>query len=105
VKAYSSILQAVPGVLFTVVAGPLSDRYGRRPLLIISLVGYAILPIIFLINSIWMEELAVEYLLLECLQVIYISKVTTAFELKLNLLWGFHLTSSPCFIRGVLEWF
>ncbi len=70
VKAYSQMLQAVPGVLFTLMAGPLSDRYGRRPLLIISLAGYSLLQLIFLINAFWFTELTVEYLLLECLQVL-----------------------------------
>ncbi len=75
VKAYSGMLQAVPGVVFTLLAGPLSDRYGRRPLLIAALAGYVILQLVFLVNSIWLEELAVEYLLLECLQVSFFVKV------------------------------
>ena len=63
------MLQALPGVLFTLVAGPLSDRYGRKPLLLISLTGFVLLQLVFLVNAIWFEELAVEYLLIESLQV------------------------------------
>jgi MFS family permease len=73
VKAYSQMLQALPGIIFTLVAGPLSDRYGRRPLLIISLAGYSLLNLIFIINSFWFTELTVEYLLLESLQVVKIT--------------------------------
>ena len=69
IKAYSQMLQALPGVLFTLVAGPLSDRYGRKPLLLISLTGFVLLQLVFLVNAIWFEELAVEYLLIESLQV------------------------------------
>ena len=61
-------LQSAPGMVFTLFAGPLTDTYGRKPLIICALLGYFLLDIIFLINSIWFYELKVEYLLLECLQ-------------------------------------
>ena len=39
--------------------GPLSDKFGRKPLLILSLIGYLILSIVFLINCFWFDELKV----------------------------------------------
>ena len=76
--------QSAPGIIFTLFAGPLTDTYGRKPLIISALLGYLLLDIIFLVNSIWFYDLKViparpshfphnsgpqvEYLLLECLQ-------------------------------------
>merc|ERR1712055_279117 len=68
IQAYNGFLQNVPGLIFTLFAGPLSDSYGRKPLIISSLFGYFVLNIVFLINSFWFYELKVEYLLFECLQ-------------------------------------
>ena len=62
------MLQSAPAVVFTVFAGPLSDTYGRKPLMILSIFGYLLLDVVFLINSFWFHELRVEYLLFECLQ-------------------------------------
>ena len=45
--------------------GPLSDTYGRKPLIIISLIGFFVLNLVFTINSIWFMELKVEYILFE----------------------------------------
>ena len=44
-QAYNGILQSLPSVLFTMYAGPLSDRYGRKPLILVSFVGYFILNV------------------------------------------------------------
>jgi len=68
IQAYNGVLQSVPGIILAFFAGPLSDKFGRKPLLVFSLFGYLILSIVFLINSIWFDELKVEYLLFECLQ-------------------------------------
>jgi len=62
------MLQSAPAIIFTLFAGPLSDTYGRKPLIICALFGYFVLNLVFLINSIWFYELKVEYLLFECLQ-------------------------------------
>ena len=67
-QAKSGILKSVPGIVFILFAGPLSDSYGRKLFLLLSLFGYISLNIVFLVNSIWFMELRVEYLLLECLQ-------------------------------------
>jgi len=68
IQAYNGLLQSAPAVVFTIFAGPLSDTYGRKPLMIMAIFGYLVLDVVFLINAFWFEELRVEYLLFECLQ-------------------------------------
>ena len=67
-KMYNSILQAVPGTIYLMVAGSLSDTYGRKPFIALALLGYVFNNTVFLINSIYFNELKAEYLLFECLQ-------------------------------------
>ena len=59
VQSHSGILQSVPGIVFTLFAGPISDTYGRKPLILFPLFGYFILNFVYLINSIWFNELKV----------------------------------------------
>jgi len=68
IQAYNGMLQSAPAIVFTLFAGPLSDMYGRKPLIISALFGYFVLNIVFLVNSLFFYELKVEYLLFECLQ-------------------------------------
>ena len=55
-------------IVFTLLAGPATDKYGRKPLMVFSLTGYLLLNIIMLLNSVCFYQLQVEFLLLECLQ-------------------------------------
>ena len=59
VQMTNSILQNIPSLLCTLLAGPLSDTYGRKPLILVSLFGYVIANVVFLINSIWFHQLKV----------------------------------------------
>jgi len=68
IQAYNGMLQSAPAIIFTLFAGPLSDTYGRKSLILFSLFGFFILNFVFLINSFWFNELQAEYLLFECLQ-------------------------------------
>ena len=67
-QAYNSIIQAIPGCIYVLFAGPWSDRNGRKLLLIFPVCGYILNNGIFLINSYFFYELKAEYLLLECIQ-------------------------------------
>jgi len=68
IQGYNGLLQSWPAIIFTFFAGPLSEDYGRKPLMVIGLLGYIVLNISFFINTWFMNELGAEYLLFECLQ-------------------------------------
>ena len=67
-KWKSKLIQAVPPLFYSLIAGPWCDIHGRKPLIIISIFGYAIASTVFLINTIWWYELKAEFILFECLQ-------------------------------------
>ena len=67
-RTISRSLQAIPSVLYPLFAGTICDDYGRKPLILISILGFTISTTVFLINTIWWEELKAEFLLFECLQ-------------------------------------
>ena len=58
-QSVSSILQNAPGLIFALFAGALSDTYGRKPLIILPLLGFFLLNLVYLVNSIWFNELKV----------------------------------------------
>ena len=62
---YSSVLQAIPAILFTLFAGAWSDLHGRKALIVCSTLGYLISNVVFLINTHFFYELKAEYLLFE----------------------------------------
>ena len=68
VQANNGFLQRLPAVLFTLFAGPLSDSFGRKPLLVFPLLGFLVLNLVLLVNSVFFTALRVEFLLFECLQ-------------------------------------
>lgn len=67
-QVISRVIQSIPPFLCVLIAGPWCDKHGRKPLIIITIFGYAIANTVFLINTIWFHELKAEYLLFEALQ-------------------------------------
>ena len=60
---YLNILTAIPAIITGWVLGPWSDSYGRKPLMIIPLIGYSISQFVFIINT-YLTFLKAEYLLI-----------------------------------------
>ena len=59
-QAYNRMLQSAPGLIFTLVAGPFTDTWGRRPLILSALLGHLGLNLILLVNAVWFIELKVK---------------------------------------------
>ena len=64
-QAVNGVLQAIPAIIFSINAGPWSDTYGRKTLIVMATFGYVINNSIFIINSVYFDELKAEYLLFE----------------------------------------
>ena len=60
---YSSILSAIPGMILALFIGPWSDRNGRKPIMIIPMIGY-ILSTIFTLINIYFRQWPANYLLI-----------------------------------------
>ena len=66
-QGINGALQSFPTIPVAFLAGPLSDKFSRKPLILFSLGGYVLLNVIYMINAYWFYELKVilEYILLD----------------------------------------
>ena len=58
-------IKGVPPIIFVLFIGPWSDNCGRKVLILLPMVGLMLNYIWFCINTIYYEELTVEYLMFE----------------------------------------
>ena len=59
------LMQALPAVVYALLAGSWSDSHGRKSLIIFSSLGYVINNLVFIVSAHWWYELKAEYLLFE----------------------------------------
>ena len=58
-QGFLGSLRSIPTVLVTLLVGPLSDRFSRKPVILVSLGGYFLLNIVYIVNVYWFNELKV----------------------------------------------
>ena len=54
-------LNNIPGIIFAVYAGPLSDQFGRKPLMMLPIIGYFLGAVGGIINYAFLESLPLEF--------------------------------------------
>ena len=58
-------IKGVPPIIFVLFVGPWSDNCGRKVLILLPMIGLILNYVWFCINTIYYEELTVEYLMFE----------------------------------------
>ena len=62
VEAHGDTMVQVPIIIYALLAGTLSDKYGRRPLMIMPIVGQILEGVALLANKVWFNQLPLEAL-------------------------------------------
>ncbi len=52
---FSNLVGSIPGVVYSIFAGALSDRYGRKPLFLLPMAGYLLSNFLMMINYAYIE--------------------------------------------------
>ena len=58
-------ISAIPGMVFCIYAGPLSDHFGQKPLIMLPLIGYIFSSIAGFINYTFIDSIPLEFLYFE----------------------------------------
>ena len=61
-EMHGDVMTQVPTVIYALLAGSLSDKFGRGPLLILPIIGQILEGTALLVNKIWFRELPLEAL-------------------------------------------
>ena len=61
-EMYGDIMTQIPTVIYALLAGSLSDKFGRWPLLVMPIIGQILEGAALLVNKIWFAELPLEAL-------------------------------------------
>ena len=63
-QMYSSWIGRTPLIFFTIIAGALSDVFGRKPLMLVPLTGYILSSLVHILYYTFMDALPIEFLFL-----------------------------------------
>lgn len=63
---YFTFLSALPCILISLIIGPLSDHYGRKPVLLLPIVGSGVAVVVYLLNVYYWQSRA-DYILLSAI--------------------------------------
>ena len=61
-EMYGDIMTQIPTVIYALLSGSLSDKFGRWPLLMMPIIGQILEGAALLVNKIWFAELPLEAL-------------------------------------------
>jgi MFS family permease len=53
----SQWINTIPGIVFSLYAGPLSDRLGRKPLMLFPILGHAVSAACGLVNVVFLVSI------------------------------------------------
>ena len=67
-KIYKILFRSLPTIIFTLLAGPWSDEHGRKPVIVLALLGHLLANLSFLTSAYFFHDLRAEYLLFELLE-------------------------------------
>lgn len=61
-EMYGDMMCQVPTIIYALLAGSLSDKYGRKPLMILPIIGQILEGTALIVNKVWFRELPAEAL-------------------------------------------